>query len=124
MVQSSPCSGLLLMFVCYGKLKKDSGRFDFLAYYVHRYIRWDADNALASLFGRCSVFTTPGIDRNDELYVLALLCLHVWDSHSVVEVAICYSCLDYILADFCHPVANTSMCFYQKNCFADVINHT
>ncbi|CAN7992617.1 unnamed protein product, partial [Ixodes pacificus] len=42
-------SGLLLMFVCYGKLKKDSGRFDFLVYYVHRYIRLTPPFLMVSL---------------------------------------------------------------------------
>ncbi|KAM7305330.1 nose resistant to fluoxetine protein 6 [Ixodes scapularis] len=42
-------SGLLLMFVCYGKLKKDNGRFDFLMYYVHRYIRLTPPFLMVSL---------------------------------------------------------------------------
>ncbi|KAL3218662.1 hypothetical protein MRX96_031471 [Rhipicephalus microplus] len=42
-------SGLLLMFVCYGKLQQDKGRFDFLMYYIHRYIRLTPPFLMVSL---------------------------------------------------------------------------
>ncbi|XP_072144358.1 uncharacterized protein [Dermacentor andersoni] len=41
--------GLLLMFVCYGKIQQDKGRFDFLMYYIHRYIRLTPPFLMVSL---------------------------------------------------------------------------